>query len=92
MKIREQVFILPTSMPGNFLHLLCQGAFFVYTRICAASHAGQAGYRFSHPSDYDLRDSTPIFRLQLPHICSTFPCNQAAGQILADQTSVFSQA
>ncbi|HVB75991.1 MAG TPA: hypothetical protein VNE38_20760 [Ktedonobacteraceae bacterium] len=61
MKIREQVFILPTSMVGNYLHLLCQDASFVYTRICVASHAGQAGYRFSHPLDYDLRDSTPIF-------------------------------
>ena len=92
MKIREQVFILPTSMPGNFLHLLCQGAFFVYTRICAASHAGQAGYRFSILRIMTFEIVPRFSRLQLPHICSTFPCNQAAGQILADQTSVFSQA
>ena len=79
MKIREQVFILPTSMPGNFLHLLCQGAFFVYTRICAASHAGQAGYRFSHPSDYDLRDSTPIFPFTGTSHLLHFPVQSSSG-------------
>lgn len=61
MKIREQVFSQPTSMVGNYFHPLCQHAFFVYTSICVASQTGQAGYRFSHSLDYDIRDSTPIF-------------------------------
>ena len=90
MKIREQVFILPTSMPANYLYLLCQDAFFVYARICAASHAG---YRFSHPLDYGLQDSTPIFPFTAtPNLLHLPVQSSAAGQILADQTSVFSRA